>query len=116
MLILSLTSLFAATLLAEALYLIFGILIGLPACMIAWRRQWWISSIAAPIAFVILMRVGGLIIALPCAVVVALLYYAFQALRDQQHRWGRILHAVIGTAVVIWTCAQAIHLPIRVFL
>lgn len=114
MLTFELRPLLAATLLAEVLFVIVGILVGFPAFKMARRHHCWIASIAAPVAFVLSMKVGGLLFTLPVAVIVTVLYYILFSLRNRQQKWARILHTVIGVMLIIWAITQIVHLPVRV--
>jgi hypothetical protein len=110
------TPLLAATLLAEALFVVFGIAFGLPAWHLAWRRQCLVAAIAAPVAFTIVMRVGGLLFAAPVALVVTAMYYVMFALRGRPQKWAKYLHYAFGGALILWSIAPIIHLPIRIAL
>jgi hypothetical protein len=108
--------LFAITLLAGIIQIVFGVLVGLPAYVMAKRRRWWASAIAAPAAFVVTMYVGGVIFTVPSAIAVTALYYAMSVLRGGRRRWARTLHAVVGTLIIVWAFAQVVHLPVRFYL
>jgi hypothetical protein len=106
--------LFAATLLAEILFVVFGILLGLPAFKMAQRREWWVSAAAAPIVLMVATRAGGLILSAPLAVVLTLLFYALAALRPRSARWAKVLYRVLGATFFVWAGILLVTLPIRI--
>lgn len=55
-------------------------------------------------------------LAVPCAVVVTVLFYVISALRDRRRRWASIVHLILGGLIILWTFSQIMHLPIRFYL
>lgn len=106
--------LFAATLLATAFFVILGVSAGIPAFKIARRNGWGIASVAAPIAFIVCMSAGGLILTVPMAIFVTLLFYLFAWLRTDTRKWARPLYLGIGVVVIVWGVYQFALLRFRI--
>src|SRR5690349_3129576 len=110
----SLEPILAATLLAEFLFVVFGIVLSIPTLKLAQRQEWWTSSLAVPIALIACTRVGGLILSVPVAVILTILFYVLTALRRRSARWAKVLIRVLCVTFVAWLGVLLVTLPIRI--
>lgn len=105
--------LFAVTLLAGVSQVGIGLLLGLPAFQLARRRRWWLSALAAPATLILALHAGGLVLGVPCALVLTALYAIMAALQGRRRQWARVAQLTLGFLSAFWVLNQIELLRLR---